>query len=245
MCTPGSSCKYASTCVPGRTEIKSVLLQSRSGGHQRKDRSRSPLRRPRPVTLIGERKARSDGVTEVQGREQRVTSSAVQECTPQSADTEPQPWIRRITTLAPEQLTAHVVAHVIEQTAKETQHSAVPPELASLHEDLRPRQRIQRLKDAKAQGLPTQTINDYGDELALRTKIASISKSASVYASGLRCWGSFCDLLEISPHFPARESDIHRFSIMFRNAKTYAQYLKHIRFGHRLLSYRTTGIQNL
>ena len=73
------------------------------------------------------------------------------------------------------------------------------------------------------------------DVHAILTKLASIQKSSSTYASGLRAWGVFCDLMRIPSHFPAREQDVERFSGVFRNPATYSLYLKHLRFAHRLL----------
>ena len=73
------------------------------------------------------------------------------------------------------------------------------------------------------------------DELGQRDMIEAISKSASSYSSGLKCWAAFCDALGVRVQFPASEQLVIRFSASFHNKSTLQQYLKHLRWAHRFL----------
>ena len=65
--------------------------------------------------------------------------------------------------------------------------------------------------------------------------LASIKESIPSYVSGIRCWAAFNDNLGRSKHFPLTEDMAIKFVAIFNSASTYEQYLKHLRFAHRLL----------
>ena len=47
--------------------------------------------------------------------------------------------------------------------------------------------------------------------------------------------GRFCDMVGASKHFPADQRTVLSFKSVVKNVATYSQYLKHLRFAHRLL----------
>jgi hypothetical protein len=65
--------------------------------------------------------------------------------------------------------------------------------------------------------------------------IGGVAKSSKSYASGLRAYGAFCVLIGRRCHFPTDEETALRFHFVFRNADTYDQYIKHLKFAHVLL----------
>ena len=73
------------------------------------------------------------------------------------------------------------------------------------------------------------------DEGGQRAMLNAISRSLATYGSGIRCWAAFCDAVGFRVHFPATEQMVVRYSSIFTCADTYQQYLKHLRWAHRLL----------
>ena len=74
------------------------------------------------------------------------------------------------------------------------------------------------------------------DENAKRLILNSIAKTWISYVSGIKCWAAFCDAIGCSRRFPATESSrILKYAGVFKNAATFAQYLKHLRWAHRVL----------
>ena len=65
--------------------------------------------------------------------------------------------------------------------------------------------------------------------------LASMQGSIPSYISGIRCWAAFNDSLGRTRHFPVTEESAIQFAAAFHSAATYEQYLKHLRFAHRLL----------
>ena len=63
----------------------------------------------------------------------------------------------------------------------------------------------------------------------------SILRSIPAYVWGIRCYAAFCDALGVDVHFSAEERRAIQFSCVFRSAATYEQYLKMLRFAHKLL----------
>ena len=73
------------------------------------------------------------------------------------------------------------------------------------------------------------------DEAGQRAMVAAIALSIPSYMAGIRCWAAFCDASKCSVHFPATESNVIRYTSMFRQASTLHTYLKHLRWAHRFL----------
>ena len=65
--------------------------------------------------------------------------------------------------------------------------------------------------------------------------VKAIERSIPAYISGLKCWGAFNDAIGIPIHFPATEKVVLQYTAMFSNSSTLQQYLKHLRWAHRLL----------
>ena len=66
--------------------------------------------------------------------------------------------------------------------------------------------------------------------LALRAKQGSLP----AFASALRAWASFCNLLG-SPHFPVQLDSAVKFSAIFREHGTFCAYLSHVKSACELL----------
>ena len=76
------------------------------------------------------------------------------------------------------------------------------------------------------------------DALELRARVntlMTVERSLAQVASGLRCWAAYCDAAGVSPHFPAAEEDVVRFTAVFRCGQTLPNYLRHLKLAHRLL----------
>ena len=98
-----------------------------------------------------------------------------------------------------------------------------------LDASLGPRKRCELL--AQADGAKSLLVNEIGQ----RHMLASIQGSIPSYISGLRCWAAFNDSLGRAQHLPVTEGSAIQFAAAFQSAATYEQYLKHLRFAHRLL----------
>ena len=59
--------------------------------------------------------------------------------------------------------------------------------------------------------------------------LGAIDGSRGSYASGLRAYGAFCDLVGVIP-FPATSDSLIRFVALFSNPATAEQYVKHVKF---------------
>ena len=102
--------------------------------------------------------------------------------------------------------------------------------LGSLLEDvLGPRKRCEAI--AKAGQMRESLL----DEAGQRSMVEAIKGSYQSYCSGLKCYAAFCDALGVCPQFPAIERNAIRFAMLFRNASTAQQYLKHLKWAHRFL----------
>ena len=123
----------------------------------------------------------------------------------------PTKWLAQLPTLADDQRTAYIVSWVIERVAadvlsKDNESRQVRWEclgISTQSANVGPRRAIAGMKGAIGTGTITpETLREKMETETLTAMIASIAKSASSYASGLRCWGAFCDMLHIVPHFP-------------------------------------------
>ena len=68
-------------------------------------------------------------------------------------------------------------------------------------------------------------------ELAMRSLKAT--SSVDSYASGIRCWGAFCDLMNVK-HFPVKPKYLIWYLTIFNNPATAKQYLKHLQWWCRV-----------
>ena len=161
----------------------------------------------------------------------------------------PTQWLGKLLQLPPAERTAYVLAWVVECVAEKLlkeNHSTHAVRwqglgLVSRSSDVGPRGAISIIKETiSAQHTTAERTGSYMDMEVSTAMIASIAQSAKSYASGLRCWGAFCDVMAVPRHFPAEQCDVLRFKTVFRNVATYSQYLKHLRFAHRLLRMKST-----
>ena len=74
-------------------------------------------------------------------------------------------------------------------------------------------------------------------EAGQRAMLESVRDSLPSYISGVRCWAAFNDALGRSQHFPVTESMAIEWAAVFSSSATYEQYLKHLRFVHKLLRF--------
>lgn len=157
----------------------------------------------------------------------------------------PLKWLERLLELSPRERTAHVVAYIVEGMAdsimdqRRSGGHGVRWEalgMSASQSDVAPRKAVYSLRDAMEKG--ETSVEEVAKRMDVETSVAmlsSIAKSAKSYAFGLRCWAAFCDVMRIESHFPAKQGDVLRFRSIFRNTATFSQYIKHLRFAHRLL----------
>ena len=67
--------------------------------------------------------------------------------------------------------------------------------------------------------------------------LESVRDSLPSYISGVRCWAAFNDALGRSQRFPVTESMAIEWAAVFSSTATFEQYLKHLRFVHKLLRF--------
>ncbi len=156
---------------------------------------------------------------------------------------QPTQWLEKLLSLTPEERNAFVVAWVIEKVGEMLVGEAatksprwsdvgVVPQEAQLG----PRKSIQLLQSIVDRGVRSvDRIKKDVDVSSTVAMISGVAKSAKSYASGLRAYGSFCNLLGQQCHFPTTEELAIQYHFFFGNAATYTQYLKHLRFAHHLL----------
>ena len=70
--------------------------------------------------------------------------------------------------------------------------------------------------------------------------LGAIDGSRGSYASGLRAYGAFCDLVGVIP-FPATSDSLIRFVALFSNPATAEQYVKHVKFAHHFAGHDISG----
>ena len=70
--------------------------------------------------------------------------------------------------------------------------------------------------------------------------LGAIDGSRGSYASGLRAYGAFCDLVGVTP-FPATSDSLIRFVALFSNPATAEQYVKHVKFAHHFAGHDISG----
>ena len=73
--------------------------------------------------------------------------------------------------------------------------------------------------------------------------LGAIDGSRGSYASGLRAYGAFCDLVGVIP-FPATSDSLIRFVALFSNPATAEQYVKHVKFAHHFAGHDISGFDN-
>jgi hypothetical protein len=156
----------------------------------------------------------------------------------------PTQWLEKMLTLVPEERTAYVLAWIVECISEQllaedrSRHVVRWPGLglSNLNVHAGPRKAITAIRGAlDKQHVSKEELQKNMEIEASVAMIASVARSAKSYASGLRCWGAFCDMAGIRNHFPAEQQDVLAFQCIFRNVATYTQYLNHLRFAHRLL----------
>ena len=150
-------------------------------------------------------------------------------------------WISRSHLLNPEERTGWRLAWILEEFSKEPlisqackwptfQERVQSLGLESLLTDnVTPRKACKLLQAAGAEGVKIL------DESGQRAMAQSIAKSIPSYISGLRCWATYLDALGVKTHFPATETQVMRYMVLFRRLVTLQQYLKHLKCAHRFL----------
>ena len=118
--------------------------------------------------------------------------------------------------------------------------------VGSRHESEPPRKRIARAQDgfdagpsAAADPRAVRLPDRLSREAGVRVMMASVLHSWRSYASGLRCWGAFMDLLcPAEPHFPALPHQLLKYAPLFRSGKTLDKYMMHVHFAERLCGHQ-------
>ena len=86
-------------------------------------------------------------------------------------------------------------------------------------------------------------IKQAAEEASQRDKILAIRKSWRSYASQLRAWGGWCQMMKYQPHFVVDREEM-RWRVMHwrcvvQHGPSYTQYVAAVKWGARFLSLRT------
>ena len=100
--------------------------------------------------------------------------------------------------------------------------------------DLRPLQAMKAVASAMTDGLTRTALME---QARVEAVIGSAPGSIASAASGLRCWAAFCDgaLQTDGHHLPPTVSGLVAFSLLFRNHRTFGNYLSYIVLGCHLV----------
>ena len=107
------------------------------------------------------------------------------------------------------------------------------PQVAHACTDLRPLQALTAVRAEVEGGLSLAALHTQARHCAV---LGSVPGSISSAASGLRCWAAFCEgVLQCGgSHLPPTVDGLVTFSLLFRNHKTYGNYLSYIVLGCHL-----------
>ena len=147
--------------------------------------------------------------------------------------------------VSPGQLASSFRGKRIEETSVAQQRTAMMKEmtLPADFDKLGPAAKIRKLNELSCSSTAITSFLNTGAQLNL---LRQVQDSLSSVASGIQCYGSFCDLEDV-PYFPPSAEIVLRWSALFSPGRSFGMYVSHLTKACQLLGYgmewRSSAVQ--